>query len=56
MVAGPVGGLIAVGAGYRIAFAVAAILGAGAAVLAGTLLRRPVQALAPPVPDATKVR
>lgn len=46
MVAGPVGGLLAVGAGYRSAFVVAAVLGIGAAVLASTLLRRPVQAAA----------
>ena len=54
MVAGPVGGLLAVGVGYRAAFVLAAVLGIGAAALAGTVLRRPVRAPAALVPEIRK--
>ncbi|MQY21341.1 putative MFS-type transporter YhhS [Nocardia sp. RB20] len=51
MVAGPLGGVLAVGVGYRAAFVLAAVLGVGAAVVAGSVLRRPVRAGAELVPE-----
>ncbi|MBU3066370.1 MFS transporter [Nocardia sp. NEAU-G5] len=48
LAAGPIGGVLAVTAGYRAAFVLAAALGIAAAAIAGTLLRRPVRRAASP--------
>lgn len=55
LAAGPIGGVLAVTAGYRTAFVLAAVLGVGAAAVAGTVLRRPVRAPAAAEPDRAEV-
>ncbi|MFJ4654557.1 MFS transporter [Nocardia sp. NPDC088792] len=56
LAAGPIGGVLAVTAGYRVAFVVAAVLGIAAATIAATLLRRPIRSATVRVPDTAQVR